>query len=539
MKDLATYPKKYFGKFKKPLVPVPNLVKDQVDSWEAFIKTGLKEVFNEFSQINDFTGKKFQFEFTDFKLESPRFDEYYAKEKKLSYDAPLKVMVKLTNKIVGSVKEQEIFMADLPVMTNHGTFIVGGIERVIVPQLARTFGVNFTSLDLKGQTLFGAKIIPSRGAWIEIETDLDKAMYVRIDRKRKFPVTSLLRVFGAHKDEQILELFKDNLAAKEYLERTLAKDHAKTVDEAWIEIHKRLRDGDLATAENAKEFIEGLFNKERYDLSKVGRFRFNHRFDKPLTPKELERKTLSLEDLQLIVNHIITLNVTPGSKADDIDHLASRRVRYVGEMFQQKIRFGMAQIKRNIQNRMSTIETDVTLPINFISPKPLQARIKEFFATNQLSQFMGQENVLAEIEHLRLVSALGPGGLSRTRAGFEVRDIHPSHYGRLCPIHTPEGPNIGLILHLAVYARINEFGVIESPYAKVENGKVTSQIQYFNALEEEEYNIAHAATPVDKDGNITVDMAEVRYRGKPSLVAKKNVHYIDTLPTRPSLSPPR
>lgn len=521
------FPKKYFSRYKKPLVQIPNLVKDQIESFNWLVEKGLKEVFDEFSSIKDFSEKKFQLDFVNFELEKPRYDEYYAKEKKLSYEAPLKVTVRLTNKIMGSEKDQEIFMADFPVITPHGTFIISGVERVIVPQLARSFGVFFTKTLVKGQDLFGAKIIPSRGAWIEIETEIDKTIIVRIDRKRKFSATTLLRAFGALTDSDILDLFKDNPAAKEYIERTLSKDHAKTADDAWIEIHRRLRDGDLATADNAREFVKSLFSSERYDLNKVGRFRFNSRFGKPMSGKEGDRRTLSLDDIATTINHVVKLNTTPGSEADDIDHLASRRVRYVGELFQQKIRFGMAQIKRNIQNRMSTIETDVTLPIQFISPKPLQARIKEFFATNQLSQFMGQENALAEIEHLRTLSALGPGGLNRSRAGFEVRDVHPSHYGRLCPIHTPEGPNIGLILHLAAYARINEFGIIETPYAKVKNGKVSTDIEYLNALEDEKFNIAHAATPCSPEGVIETEMVEVRRDGKPELVHKNQVEYID------------
>ena len=295
---------------------------------------------------------------------------------------------------------------------------------------------------------------------------------------------------------------------------------------SFFEIHKKLRDGDLATAENAKEFVMSIFDAERYDLSPVGRYRFNKRFGKKMDEKELKRKTINLDDIVTIISHIALLNNTPHAQEDDIDHLGSRRVRFVGELFQAKIRTGMAQIKRNIQNKMSTKETDVTLPIQFISPKPLQARIKEFFTTNQLSQFMTQENPLAEIENLRLLSALGPGGLNRTRAGFEVRDVHPSHYGRICPIHTPEGPNIGLVLRLAIYARINSFGMIETPYAKVKNGKVTGEIVYLNASEEEEYAIAHAATPVEDD-KITVDQVEVRIGGEPSTVSKDKVDFID------------
>lgn len=520
-------PKKYFSKFKKALVPIPNLVKDQLESFNWFVEKGIKEVFEEFAVINDPSSKKFKFEFLGFEIEKPKYDEYYAKEKKLSYEVPLKVKVKLTNKTLNTEKEQELFLTDLPIMTPHGTFIISGVERVIVPQLARSFGVFFTKLELKGRSLFGVKIIPARGAWIEIETDFDKAIYVRIDRKRKFPVTSLLRAFGAETDSEILELFKDNNEAKEYIEKTLAKDHSKTANEAFIDIYRRLRDGDLATAENAKEFFINLFDKERYDLQKVGRFRFNARFNLPTEGKDADRRTLNLEDLKLVINHIITLNSTPGAIEDDIDHLGSRRVRYVGEMMQQKFRVGMAQIKRNMQNRMSTVEADVTLPIQFIIPKPLQARIKEFFTTNQLSQFMSQENALAEIEHLRLLSALGPGGLNRSRAGFEVRDVHTSHYGRLCPIHTPEGPNIGLILHLALYARINEFGMIETPYIKVKNGKITDEVEYLNALEEERFAIAHAATATDENGKITENMVEVRISGKPDLVPKAKVEYMD------------
>lgn len=519
--------KKYFGKYKKPIVEIPNLVESQLESFRWLIKTGLKEVFSEFSSIKDFSGKKFTLDFVDFELAEPQHDEYYAKDNKLSYEAPLKVKVKLVNHIINTTKEQEIFMADFPMMTPHGTFIINGIERVVVPQLARSFGAFFTAQMIRGKKLFGAKIIPARGAWIEFETDLEGLIYARIDKKRKFPVTTLLRAFGAKTDKEMLQLMSDIPEAKSIIEKIIAKDHSKTQEEAYIEIHKKLRDGDLATAENAKEFFNSIFSFERYDISKVGRFRFNNRFGKSADEKEFDRRTLSLDDLVTIIGYMIHLNATPGSEADDIDHLGSRRVRYVGEMFQQKIRVGMSQIKRNIQNRMSVVDTDVTLPVQFISPKPLQARIKEFFTTNQLSQFMQQTNSLEELENLRTLSALGPGGLSRARAGFEVRDVHPSHYGRLCPIHTPEGPNIGLILRLGVYARINEFGMIETPYAKVKNAKVTGEVTYLNALEEEQYNIAHAATPYDAEGRIINDEVEVRFGGKPHYVNKTKVDFID------------
>ncbi|OHB11545.1 MAG: DNA-directed RNA polymerase subunit beta [Candidatus Zambryskibacteria bacterium RIFCSPLOWO2_12_FULL_45_14] len=525
--------KKYFGRFRKPLADIPNLVVSQVESFNWLIEKGLKEVFEEFSSIKDFSGKKFQLDFVDFELAEPKFNEYVAKDKKLSYEAPLKVRVRLKNLIVGTEKEQEIFMADFPLMTPHGTFIISGIERVVVPQLARSTGISFTAQELKGKKTFGAKIIPGRGAWIELETDLDGTIYVRIDRKRKFPITTLLRAHGVATNEKISALFEKVSGAKHYIDKTLAKDHTTNVDEASIEIHKRLRDGDLAAADNAREFVRSIFDRERYDLSRVGRFRFNNRFGLPTgkagikeTTKEIERRTLSLSDLVTIISHIIHLNVTPGSKEDDIDHLGSRRIRLVGELFQQKIRVGMAQIKRNIQNRMSTIDTDVTLPVQFISPKPLQARMKEFFTTNQLSQFMQQTNALEEIEHLRTVSALGPGGLNRARAGYEVRDVHPSHYGRLCPIQTPEGPNIGLILRLSTYARINDFGMIETPYAVVKNGKITGEIKYLGALEEEGFSIAHAATLVE-DGKIVPEMVEVRVKGTPQSLPRDEVDFMD------------
>src|SRR3990167_2342767 len=525
-------PKKYFGRFRKPLTEIPNLVTSQVESFKWLIEKGLKEVFEEFSSIKDFSGRKFQLDFVNFELAEPKFDEYTAKDRKLSYEAPLKVRVRLKNLIMNTEKEQEIFMADFPLMTSHGTFIISGIERVVVPQLARSTGVSFTAQKLKGKKTFGAKIIPGRGAWVELETDLDGTLYVRIDRKRKFPVTTLLRVFlpvetgGVVSNDKIFALFSDVPGARHHIEKTLAKDHTNTLYEAAIEIHKRLRDGDLAAAENAREFVHSIFDKERYDLSRVGRFRFNNRFGIKETAKEIERRTLSLSDLVHIISHVVHLNVTPGSVEDDIDHLSSRRVRLVGELFQQKISVGMAQIKRNIQNRMSTIDTDVTLPVQFISPKPLQARMKEFFTTNQLSQFMQQTNAIEELEHLRTVSALGPGGLNRARAGYEVRDVHPSHYGRLCPIQTPEGPNIGLILRLGAYARINDFGMIETPYATVESGKITGEIKYLNALEEENFNIAHAATVVEDD-KIMTEMVEVRVKGSPQTVRKNDVHFID------------
>lgn len=518
--------KKYFGKFRSPLIATPNMVSHQTESFKWLLEKGLAEVFKEFSPIKDYAEKKFELSFSAFEIAQPKYDEHYAKDNKMSYEGKLSAKVKLKNKILGSEKEQEIFLTDIPLMTDHGTFIINGIERVIVPQLARSFGMFFTTNEVKGKAYFGAKIIPSRGAWIEIESDADDLIYVKIDKKRKFSITSLLRVMGAT-DKQILDYYKTDDLCQKAMEVNLAKDHAKTVDDSYIEIYKRLRDGDLATAENAREFINGIFSADRYDISKVGRFRFNKRFAKSMDVKELDRKTINLDDLFTIIAKVVALNHDEDAVEDDIDHLGSRRVRFVGELFQAKVRIGMSQMKRNIQDRMSTVDPDITMPVNFISPRPLQARIKEFFTTNQLSQFMAQENILQEIEHLRTLSALGPGGLTRERAGFEVRDVHPSHYGRVCPIHTPEGPNIGLILRLSVYARVNNFGMIETPYAKVKHGVITDEIKYLNALEEENFKVAHAATRTDAKNKIIDDEVEVRVNGVPTVVKSSEVDFMD------------
>lgn len=525
--------KKYFSKYQKPLVPIPNLVEAQLESYRWLVDKGLKELFTEFSPIEDYSGKKFELSFESFEILEPKYNEYYAKSQKLSYEAPLRVKVKLINKTLGEERIQEIFMADFPLMTEHGTFIINGVERVIVPQLARSYGVFFTSQVLKGVQCFGAKIIPGRGAWVEIETDKDGVIYVRIDRKRKFAITTLLRAIGKDlNNEKILKLFSGNPDAVEQVKTTLTKDTAETTQDAHIEIYRKLRDGDLVTPENAKEFVGDLFGEQKYDLSRVGRFRFNERFGRDTGKKAMEERALSLDDLVCVIDHIARLNADPKAEADDIDHLGSRRVRYFGEMFLQKLRIGMSQIRRNIQDRMSTIDTDSLLAIQFMSPRPLQARLKEFFTTNQLSQFMDQTNVLSEMEHLRRLSALGPGGLTRERAGAEVRDVHTSHYGRVCPIHTPEGPNIGLVVHLSMYARLNEFGMIETPYMKVKKGKITDELVYLNAFEEERYNIAHGATPYDQNGDLKNDFVEVRAKTKPRLLEKNEVEFIDIAPNQ-------
>lgn len=523
---------KYFARYKKPLVDLPNLVEMQTNSFNWLVREGLAELFAEFSPIKDYSEKKFELEFVGFQLDEPKFDEYYAKDNKLSFDAPLRVKVRLKNKSLGKDKEQEIFLADFPLMTDHGTFIISGIERVIVPQLGRSSGVFFTANEIKGGNYFGAKIIPARGAWIELETEVDNAIYVRIDRKRKFPASSLLRVLAdlaglPSTSDDLLKLFAKHQVDLAYLKNTLAKDHAETATDAYLEIYKRLRDSDLATAANSREFVAGMLSREKYDLSVVGRYRMNERFGRPFTEADREKRVVTLADVVDIIAQIIKLNSDPQAQADDIDHLGFRRVRCVGEMLQAKLKVGMTQMKRNIQDRMSTVDASTLLPVQIISPRPLQARLKEFFTTNQLSQFMSQENTLSEVEHLRTLSALGPGGLTRERAGLEVRDVHSSHYGRLCPIHTPEGPNIGLILHIASYAKINEFGIIEVPYCRVKQGRVTKELVYLNALEEEKYNIAHAGVAMDESGLLLDEMVEVRKNTEPGLVKREEVDFID------------
>ncbi len=518
---------KYFSGYRKSRASVPNLVEFQLTSFTWLCGEGLRELFKEFSPIVDYSGKKFELSFTGFDLGDPKYDEFSAKEHMATFDAPLRARVLLVNKALQTEKEQEIFLTDFPLQTSHGTFIINGIERVIVPQLARSFGAFFPAVEIRGRKYFGAKIVPARGVWVEFESDPDGAVYVRIDRKRKLPATSLLRALGSTSDKDLTALFADHPTAYAMIQTTLAKDTAKTADDAYIEIYKRLRDGDLATVENAREFLKSIFSVERYDLSPVGRFKMNERFGRPTDTRSMAVRTLTLDDCATLIRHIAEKNATPGAMEDDIDHLGLRRVRTIGEMLQQRLRIGMTHMKRNIQNRMSTIETDATLPIQFINPRPLQARVKEFYTTNQLSQFMQQENILSEVEHLRTVSALGPGGLSRERAGYEVRDVHYSHYGRLCPIHTPEGPNIGLVLRLTPYARLNDFGMIETPYALVERGRVNEEIRYLNAHEEERFAIAHAATALDERGLIVDERVEVRRGGKPALVEREEVDFIE------------
>src|SRR3989338_8072274 len=534
--------KKVFSRYAAPRVELPDLIEPQRLSYDWLVKEGIKEILKEYSPISDYSEKKFELSFKKYEVGKPKMTPEEAWANKRTYEAPMKVTVHVKNKVIGVDKEQDIFFTDIPMMTDQGTFIINGVERVVIPQLARSYGIFFVMNEQKGKHFFGAKVIPARGAWVEGESDIDGAAYVRIDRKRKFPITSLLRLFGVETDAEILKLAdrahaltgmnkdlrdKTREALHAMLQTTLEKDTAKTSAEAAVEVYKRQRDGDLATPEAAREFIKSIFDPARYDLSEIGRHHFNDRFGLSVDAEADKQRVLGLDDVITVLMHIVELNITPGAVPDDIDHLGFRRVRFFGEMLQQRVRVGITRMKRNIQDRMSTIDSDTTTPLQFVNPRPLSAVIKEFFNANQLSQLMGQQNLLMEVETLRTVSALGPGGLTRERATIDVRDVHPSHYGRLCPIHTPEGPNIGLILRLAMYARINRFGIIETPYAKVKGGKVTDEVIFMNAHEEERFTIAHAATEVTDAGKIVKETVEARRRGEPVVVAREDVDYVD------------
>lgn len=574
--------RKYFTKIKDAISLPEDLVQIQKDSYNWFLEEGLRELFDEASPVSD-PSEEASAEFLDYYLGEPKYDEVKAKSRNTSYEAPLRVNVRLANKRTKEVKEQEVYLGDLPLITERGTFIVNGVERVVVSQIIRSSGVFFSASEVKGETLFGAKIIPDRGAWLEIETESDHAMFIRIDRKRKVAVTSFLRAFGYGSDEKLIELFKDVDVnpERQFIKSTILRDAAKNQAQGYEEVYKRIRPGDLATVDNAKQMIESMFfDFERYDLGKVGRYRMNRRFDAS-HPYTKDFRILKPEDLVMTIKEIIRLNNTPGAQPDDIDNLGNRRVRALGELVQNKFRLGMMRLVRNMEDKLSTMDLSLATPLNIINSRTVSSVIKEFFSSSQLSQFMDQYNPLSELEHKRLLNAMGQGGLSRDRAGFEVRDVHPSHYGRICPIETPEGPNIGLVGHLAAYARLDKFGFLETPYRKVKNqvknsasetegkvlgedieeeGKVifkkggkidrkiaermekinketikirpvaTNEIVYFDAYEEDKYIIAHGGVDLTEEGYFASSEVEARIHGQSGIANAEDVDYMDVSP---------
>jgi len=515
---------------------LPNLIKVQTDSYDWFLQEGIRDLLNEISPIEDITGRNLVLSFDDYEFEQPKVTAEEARDKNLTFKAGLKVRAVLTNKVSGEVIENTVYLGEFPMMTKYGTFIINGIERVVVNQIVRSYGVLFVKDYNKGRDLFGAKLIPSRGAWLEFETSYKNVISVKVDRKRRIPVTTFLRSLGYSKTEQIKALFKDvdNHPENKYIESTLEKDPSENQEEGSVEVYKRIRPGDLATPENAKTFIDDMFFQlKRYDIGKVGRYKFNKRLNQNV---EINKSTriLRKEDIVEIIKELIRLNNTPGSKADDMDNLSNRRVRSVGELVQGRVRVGLMRMERIARDRMSVSDLDTVTPAQLINARPVVAALQEFFASSQLSQFMNQTNPLAELEHKRCVTATGAGGLSRERAGFDVRDVHSSHYGRLCPIESPEGPNVGLVQYLASYARINEYGFIETPYRVVETVKgsprVTDEIVYLDASEEQNLVIAPASIRIDEKGYFTEERSPVRKYGDNVIDKTTNVTHVDVSP---------
>ncbi len=581
----ANNQRKYFTDVQR-IEDLPDLIEVQKRSYDWFFREGLKELFEEISPIRDFIGRDLELNFMDYYLDDPRFEETVAKAKNVTYESPLRVATKLVNKRTGEIKEQEVYLGDFPIMTPRGTFIVNGIERVVVSQLIRSAGAFFTSETIRSKRYFGAKIIPNRGAWLEFETDVNNVITVKIDRKRKVAATSLLRAFGYSTDEQLKQLFQDVDVHPDvrYIEATIAKDASRSEADGLLEVYKRIRPGDLATVDNARDLIfKMFFSFDRYDFGRVGRYKLNQRFGFTF-PVTKEHRVLQREDLIQVIKEIIRLNISQ-KDPDDIDHLGNRRVRAIGELIQNKFRVGLARTERIVKDRASTLDINLITPNQLINARPIIGAVKEFFMSSQLSQFMDQTNPLAELEHKRRLSAMGPGGLSRERAGFDVRDVHRTHYGRICPIATPEGPNIGLVGHLSSYARVNDYGFIETPFRRVKHDppnklrdiegeilrqdivepktqrvvakadqkitaemarelsrldmqtvpikpRVTDQLEWLDAFTEERHVTTAATTPVDSRGFFIKERAEVRKQGEPTIDYVWQIDYMDVSPSQ-------
>jgi len=531
-----------FGKIPEVL-PLPDLLAVQHESFQWFLDEGLKEIFDEISPIEDFTGS-LALELTDHRFGDPIMSIEECKERDTNYARPLFVTARFMNKQTGEIKEQQVFLGDFPMMTENGVFIVNGTERVVVSQLVRSPGVYYDATPDKtsDRVIHAGKIIPGRGAWLEFDTDKRDTIGVRVDRKRRQYVSAFLRALGiAETDEEILALFD----GAESIKNTLERDPATDRDDALVDLYRKLRPGEPTTVESARGLIQTLFrNPKRYDLTRVGRYKLGQKFQED-SPDDYRAEGLQLlrdEDMVDAIKYLVALHAGKATMTthkgveipvltDDIDHFGNRRIRTVGELIQNQIRVGLSRLERVVKERMTTQDPEAITPQSLINIRPVTASIKEFFGTSQLSQFMDQPNPLAGLTHRRRLSALGPGGLSRERAGFEVRDVHSSHYGRMCPIETPEGPNIGLIGSLATYARVNRFGFIETPYRKVEGGTVTKKIEYLTATEEERYVIAQANAPLTEDGKFRNDRVLVRKAGgEVEAVPPSQVDYMDVSP---------
>ncbi len=507
-----------------PVFMLPDLIEIQRESFRWFLEEGFIEELESFSPIEDYTGKlELHFLPRDYRVVEPKYDMEESKRRDTTYAVQLRLPARLINKETGEIKEQEVFLGEIPLMTDRGTFIINGAERVIVNQIVRSPGVYFKKeIDTNGRSAFNASLIPNRGAWLKFETDANDLVWVRIDKTRKLSALVLLKALGLS-DGEIL----DSLRHPEYLQKTIEKEGNFTEDEALMELYRKLRPGEPPTVAGGQQLLESrFFDPKRYDLGKVGRYKINKklRLNIPDTTR-----VLTPQDILGCIDYLINLEFDTGT-VDDIDHLGNRRIRSVGELLQNQVRVGLNRLERIIRERMTVSDADQLTPASLVNPKPLVAAIKEFFGSSQLSQFMDQTNPLAELTHKRRLSALGPGGLTRERAGFAVRDIHPSHHGRICPIETPEGPNAGLIGSLATHARVNQYGFIESPYRKVVDGRVTSEVIYLTADEEDEFRVAPGDVPLHEDGTFAVSQIPSRYRQDFQVLPAEEVDYVAVSP---------
>ena len=520
----------FFSK-EDAILETPDLIAHQKESWKDFVDNGLSEIFEEINPIDDYTGQKLALRFKSYEFQAPKTTKEFAKENNLTFEAPLHVQVELTNKVTGEVKEQEIYLGDYPWMTNQGTFIINGTERVIVSQLIRSEGVYFNAeTGSDGKKYYGAKLIPVRGAWLEFETDPKTGViYVKIDRRRKLPVTTFLRALGRMTNAEMRDIFADiDNGDVKFIQSTLEKDQSAGPNEALIEVYRRLRPGDLATIENARNMIERMFfDFKRFDYGRVGRYKINKRL-KLETPNTTENRSFQMEDLFEIIKEVIRLNNSQG-EVDDIDSLDNRRVKLVGELVARQFRVGMLRMQRNAMDRMSMTDIEAVTPGQLVNARPVVAAVREFFAGSQLAQVMDETNPLSELSHKRRLSSMGPGGVTRDRAGLEVRDSHPTHYGRICLVETPEGGNVGLVTNLATFARINEYGFIEAPYLRVKDGKVTDEVVYLDADHEMREIIADAGSKLNEDGSFAESQVSARKNLIPSQVSSSEVTFMDAV----------